>query len=85
MPPHDDVKSIDNAVRPSHYKSRAGTIEMEVIDVIEAFDVGFALGNSIKYILRAGHKGDRLTDLRKAAFYLQREIATEERTRTVKA
>jgi hypothetical protein len=37
---------------PPHYK--AG--QFEVIEIIEAFELGFNLGNSIKYILRAGRK-----------------------------
>ena len=55
---------------PSHYKSD----KMECIEVIEAFNLGFHLGNSVKYILRAGRKGDRIEDLKKAIWYLQREI-----------
>jgi hypothetical protein len=55
---------------PPHYK-RGG---LECIDVIEGFGLGFRLGNAVKYILRAGHKGDRLEDLRKARWYLDREI-----------
>lgn len=62
---------------PSHYQGGG----MEAIDVIEAFSLGFKLGNAVKYILRAGKKGDRLTDLRKAAWYLTREIANEEQRR----
>jgi hypothetical protein len=66
-----DVSSMSEAVdHPQHYK-RGG---IEVIDVIEAFELGFCLGNTVKYLLRAGRKGDRLEDLRKAAWYLQREI-----------
>ncbi len=55
---------------PSHYQGKS----MEVIDVIEAFDCGFLLGNVLKYVLRAGKKGDRKEDLKKAMWYLQREI-----------
>jgi hypothetical protein len=54
---------------------------MESIDVIEAFDLGFCLGNAAKYILRAGHKGgpeQRREDLKKAIWYLQREISKSE-------
>src|SRR3954470_22516257 len=61
---HDPVE------HPAHYR-RGG---MEVIDVIEAFDLGFNAGNTVKYVLRAGHKGDRLEDLRKGRWYLDREI-----------
>ena len=55
---------------PAHYKSGG----IEVIDVIEAFDLNFRLANVIKYVLRAGRKGDALEDLEKAAWYLDREI-----------
>lgn len=61
---------------PPHYKSNTG---LEVIEVIEAFDLGFNLGNVIKYILRADKKGQMLTDLKKASWYLQREINKGER------
>lgn len=63
--------SPDPINHPSHYQSKSG---IEVIDVIEAFDLGFHSGNAIKYILRAGKKGDRIEDLRKAQWYLDREI-----------
>lgn len=55
---------------PPHYQSGG----IEVIDVIEAFGLGFHLGNVVKYVLRAGRKGDALEDLEKAAWYLDREI-----------
>lgn len=55
---------------PSHYN--AG--KYEVIDVIEDWRLNFNLGNSIKYIARAHHKGDPISDLRKAKWYLEREI-----------
>ncbi len=65
----------DPVHHPAHYKSEGG---MEVIDVIENFGLGFRLGNTVKYILRAGKKGNRLEDLKKARWYLDREIAKEE-------
>lgn len=62
---------------PSHYQGKG----LEAIDVIESFGLGFNLGNAIKYILRAGKKGsepeDRLNDLKKADWYLSREINQE--------
>lgn len=61
---------MDNVNHPEHYKKNG----MECIDVIEAFQLGFNLGNATKYILRAGHKDDRVEDLKKAIWYLQREI-----------
>lgn len=65
------VKAMNDPVHnPAHYKSGG----IEVIDVIEAFDLNFGLANVIKYVLRAGRKGDALQDLEKAAWYLDREI-----------
>lgn len=65
----------DNINHPKHYKSNG----MEVIDVIEAFDLGFHLGNSIKYILRAGKKTkDCDEDIKKAIWYLKRYLAEEQ-------
>lgn len=58
---------------PAHY--HPGTYE--AINVIEAWGLGFCLGNVVKYIARAGRKGDRLSDLKKARWYLDREIARE--------
>lgn len=48
----------------------------EVIKVIEAWELGFCLGNAVKYLARAGKKDPaaEITDLRKAAWYVQREI-----------
>lgn len=62
---HDPVNA------PSHYK---GNGEMQPIDVIEAFALGFNLGNTVKYVLRAGKKGCAVEDLEKARWYLTREI-----------
>src|SRR5699024_2546632 len=59
---------------PSHYQSATG---LEAIEVIEAFALGYGLGNATKYVLRAGKKGtakDAITDLEKAVFYIEREI-----------
>jgi len=61
---------MDNVNHPAHYKGKG----LESIEVIEAFDLGFHLGNAIKYILRAGKKDDRIQDLKKAIWYLEREI-----------
>ena len=55
---------------PEHYKSGG----MEAIDVIEAFGLGFCLGNAVKYILRCGKKDDPVQELKKAIWYLNREI-----------
>jgi hypothetical protein len=62
---------------PAHYGG--GDNPYEAIKVIEAWALGFHLGNAVKYILRAGRKGDRLEDLKKANWYLEREIERLER------
>lgn len=61
----------DAVNHPPHYKSGNG---LEAIEVIEAFELGFHLGNVVKYTLRAGRKGDALMDARKARWYLDRDI-----------
>ena len=57
---------------PAHYGGENNPYE--AIKVIEAWGLGFSLGNCVKYIARAGKKDDRLTDLKKAMWYLSREI-----------
>lgn len=57
---------------PPHYGGADNPYE--AIKVIEAWELGFCLGNALKYISRAGKKGDALEDLKKAAWYLDREI-----------
>lgn len=48
---------------------------IEAQDVIEAFELNFALGSALKYILRAGRKNDNeIRDLEKARAYIDREI-----------
>lgn len=60
---------------PPHYTHAT----IEPIDVIESWALGFHLGNAVKYIARADHKGSRLDDLRKSRWYIDREIARLER------
>ena len=60
----------DEVNSPAHYT--VGGIE--VIDFIEAKKLNYRLGNVIKYICRADHKGKKLQDLQKAIWYLNREI-----------
>lgn len=55
---------------PSHYNQG----KYEVIDVIDDWNLGFSLGNAVKYIARAGHKWETVEDLKKAIFYIQHEI-----------
>jgi hypothetical protein len=61
----------DPVNHPAHYK--VGGIE--TIDFIEAKGLTYHLGNAVKYISRADHKGNRKQDLEKAKWYLERAIA----------
>lgn len=56
---------------PKHYTAHPSGVEC--IDITE--HMNFNLGNAIKYIWRAPHKGNYQQDLRKAIFYLERECA----------
>lgn len=63
--------SISNVIdHPSHYNRG----KIEVIDFIEDQGLSFHLGNVIKYVARAGSKGDKIEDLKKARWYLDRYI-----------
>jgi len=55
---------------PKYYTSG----KFETIDVIEDWKLGYHLGNCIKYLSRAKHKGNELEDLKKAKWYLERKI-----------
>lgn len=69
----------DAVNHPKHYtSSKAG---VECIDVVE--HMTFSLGSATKYIWRAGLKGDAIEDLRKARWYLDREIARLEKERAI--
>jgi len=57
---------------PSHYGGADNPYE--AIKVIDAWDLGFNLGNTVKYIARCGKKDDELQELEKAAWYLNNEI-----------
>lgn len=60
----------DPVNHPAHYTTGG----IETIEFIEAKKLGYNLGNVVKYITRADHKGNKLEDLRKAQWYLSREI-----------
>lgn len=68
------AEPMENVNHPSHYGGADNAYE--AIKVIEAWDLGFCLGNTIKYISRAGKKDNNsyLQDLEKAKWYLEREI-----------
>lgn len=67
------VSSAD-ATHPSHYQGC-----VEPIDLIEAQGLSFGRGNVVKYVCRAGRKGSELEDLKKAEYYLKREMERLER------
>lgn len=60
---------------PQHYGGAENPYE--AIKVIEAWDLGFCLGNTVKYLARAGKKDPsaHIDDLKKARWYLDREIS----------
>ena len=62
---------------PSHYN----TGSLEVIDVIEDWHLNFNLGNAIKYIARCNHKGNKPQDIKKAIWYLERELSKDDKDR----
>lgn len=53
-----------------HYKKS----KIEAIDVIEDWNLGFCLGNAVKYIGRCEHKGTKKQDLEKVIWYVQWEL-----------
>lgn len=72
-----ETKQLDIINKASHYNVG----KFEVIDVIEEFNLGFNIGNALKYIARAGKK-DRLKtveDLKKARYYIERELSLVEK------
>ena len=69
----EDV-SVERVDHPSHYGGKDNPYE--AIKVIEAWSLGFCLGNTVKYVSRAGKKDPEreIEDLEKARWYLDREI-----------
>lgn len=60
----------EDMTKPSHY--RRG--EVEVIDICETYSLNFSEGNVVKYVCRSKYKGDRILDLLKAKYYIERLI-----------
>jgi hypothetical protein len=72
------ITEIKNDIvnKPLHYTTGG----VETLDFIEAKDLNYRLGNVVKYVVRAGKKHtDPVEDLKKARFYLDREITVRER------
>ena len=65
----------DMVNHPKHYNVEG----YEVIDIIDAFKLNFNMGNALKYLLRAVRIGNKLQDINKAIWYLQREIEQSEK------
>lgn len=70
----------DSVTHPKHYTSHPSGIEC--IQVTE--HMNFCRGNAVKYVWRAGEKGDEIEDLKKARWYLDREIARLEKAKEQK-
>lgn len=74
---------MSDAINPDHYKH----LPAEAIDIIEAaiagahsVQAGFLQGQALKYLLRLNHKGCKVTDAKKAKWYLDRLVQTIEAT-----
>ena len=70
------AKSVDAVNHPPHYKQHPSGVEC--IAITE--HMGFCLGNAVKYIWRADEKGKDIEDLKKARWYIDREIEKREGT-----
>jgi len=77
------ARTSDPVNHPSHYTSLGAACacgrEIACVQVTERMD--FLVGNAVKYLWRQGRKDDRLTDLRKSAWYIARAIAQAEAQR----
>ena len=64
-----EIEEKEMVNHPSHYNQG-----IETIEYIESWSMNFNTGNVIKYVTRAGYKNNQLEDLKKAMWYLDREI-----------
>ena len=64
------AKKHDPVSHPAHYTEHPSKVEC--IQITE--HLNFCLGNAVKYIWRAGEKGEPIEDLQKARWYIDREI-----------
>lgn len=65
----EKTKAKEKVNHPSHYN-----VGIETIDYIDSWQMNFNTGNVIKYVTRAGYKENKLEDLFKAKWYIEREI-----------
>jgi hypothetical protein len=70
-----NMRKKTDPINPQHYREHPSGVE--AIVVTEALN--FCLGNAVKYIMRCDLKGDPITDLQKAAWYINREIERRQR------
>jgi hypothetical protein len=72
---HEQSEKL-NAIKPDYYRRTIKGVEIDVIDIIQAWGIGFLLGNALKYILRAGQKqgNSKDQDLGKAQENINREV-----------
>ena len=73
------MSEFDNVNKPKHYNSHPSGVEC--ITVTE--HMNFNVGNAIKYLWRSDHKNG-LEDLKKAAWYINREIEKKEKENAAK-
>lgn len=73
-PVEHEAERYEEIDRPDHYRIEIDGHVFDVIDLIDATDSGFHIGNALKYLIRAGRKPgvEAVTDLRKAAYYAGR-------------
>jgi len=74
------LRGPETPASPSHYQR----LTPQPLEVIEAWGLDFHLANVVKYVARAGYKGDPLVDLQKAKVYLDRKLAILTAQRTPK-
>jgi hypothetical protein len=78
-----EAPALDVVNHPSHYTSSPAKCEcgkpIECIQITE--HMGFNIGNSVKYLWRCDLKNDAIEDLKKARWYIDRELAKREATK----
>ena len=75
QPSNGNAPMQDPITKPSHYRSANG---IEVIDVVDGFNLNPNMAKATEYILRADRKGEPIKDLKKAIAYLTREVEKRE-------
>lgn len=63
-------EKMDRINKPNHYNIG----DIEAIDFIDSWGLNFNLGNVIKYVIRCNYKENKVEDLQKAIYYIEREI-----------